>query len=432
MRISGTAGTVALLVALAALGGGGFLVKRAQENKKLELQRAAQETRLKTKEAEAQARDAEAKAKAAEERTAATRLKAAEADKAKAEAARDAARTEAANLKAKQAAAEAEAKKSAAAKAAADAVAAAEAQRAAAETVALKRAEAEAAKAAADLAAAADTKRIAEAMREKSENELKAAEANAAAERDRKLRLYQRAGTSRAEMLALQRAERMLALEEAGLLPEDGAGDAPAAPGAAAPSDDAAPAGTNAAVAVAWPESASDETPAGAQIDQAMRRRDEVAARARSHRAREYIRSFCALIDEAEREGRAEDARHHRRLLVALVPDYVAVFKELIAEARKAGRAEDESRHLAALLGLIPDWQRVAVFAQLVRQDEAYFSKALAGRVRKDEYVRAFRKLYDEARREKGDRDERDQKVAHVCGVLATYVPDYETSPDWK
>ncbi len=43
-----------------------------------------------------------------------------------------------------------------------------------------------------------------------------------------------------------------------------------------------------------------------------------------------------------------------------------------------------------------------------------------------------FRKLYDQAMRDKGDRDERREKMSHICKVLATYVPDYERSPEWK
>ena len=138
------------------------------------------------------------------------------------------------------------------------------------------------------------------------------------------------------------------------------------------------------------------------------------------------------MAARAESEGRAADAEYYRRTLTTLVPEYVEVYAELIDEARKAGREKDEARHVGDLVAMVPEWRRVTVFEKLLLRDEAYYSRALAGRIGRDEYVKVFRKLYDQAMRDKGERDERRGKMAHICKVLATYVPDYERSPEWK
>lgn len=442
MRISGTTGTVLALVALAALGGGTYFFRTVQENRRLELQARTQQDRLKTKEAEARAKEAEAKTKESEARKA-------EADRKRAEAAAEekravvaAKRQEEARAReqaaAATAAADAAAKKAAAEKAASDAARAEQEKRAAAEAVALRRAEAErkTAEAARDEKLAAT--RIAEAALAKSANERKAAEATAAAEHDRKLRLYSRASLSRAETVALQRAERRLALEEAGLLaPEDNAGDGGMAPAeeaagntAGAAADGNAP--TNAVVAVTWPEARPDATPAGAKVAEIQRKIDDTHRTAQNRAARRRIADFGRRIDQAVSEGRLADAAHERRALVSLVPDYVDVYIGLLDEARAANDEAAQKKRLDELVALVPDWRRVAVLVRLIQHDEAFYSRALAGRVEKDDYVKAFRKIYDAARRDKGDRDERDEKVAHICRVLATYVPDFERSPEWK
>jgi hypothetical protein len=294
----------------------------------------------------------------------------------------------------------------------------------------MKRAEAERAKAEAELARVAAAKKIAEAALAKSENEVKAAEANAAAERDRKLRMYRRAETSRAEMLALQRAERMLALEESGALSEadqepdfDASGDSGARP------DEA----TNVVVKVDWPADAASAPAADSVAVDAGRKMAAAANAEDGRRAREYIATFGALAGRADAEGRPVDAAYYRRTLTSLVPEYVDVYAELIDEARrKGGREKDEARYVTELMATIPAWRRVAVCESLLQRDEAYFSRALAGRMSRDEYVKAFRKLYDKAMRDKGDRDERRGNMARICKVLATYVPDYERSPEWK
>ena len=424
MRISGTMWTVAALLVLAAAGAGGLYVRNGQELRRLQLQRQAQEAKLKARQAEAEEKAAEARREADEARKAEARQKTAEADAKKAAALAEEKRLKVEELKAQRTASETAKAASEAAKAAADA-------KAAAEDAVLRKLEAERKLAAAKAAETADARRIAEAALAKSEVERKTAEANAAAERDRRLRMYQRAGTSRAEMLALKRAERLLALEEAGLLPEDGAGEGEAAAAQPAPAAEEQPA-TNAAVAVNWPDPATAETPAGARLAEWTQRRQAREGQARRRRTRSYIRSFGELIAAAEKEARAADAAHYRRTLVALVPEYVDVYADLVEEARQAGRAEEAGRICDALMALVPDWQRVTVVAKLIGRDEAYYSKALAGRVTKGEFVRAFRKLYDAARRDKGDMDERDRKVAHICQVLATYVPGFESEPDWK
>ncbi len=447
MRISGTAGAVVALIALAAVGGGTFFFKTVQNNRKLELEKQIQDAKLKARTVDAKAKEAEAKAKEAEARKA-------EADRKKAEAAAEAKKTElaaqkqeASNLKEKAAAAAAETKRAAAAKAAAEAETAKSAaakqaaearrleqeKRAAAEAVARERAVAEQKKAEAALAEKMAVKQIADAALAKSENERKAAEANAAAEHDRKLRLYSRANTSRAELLALKRAEKLLALEESGAL--DAAGEDNGADEETEGTTEAPAAGeaqTNAVVEVKWPSAVVEETPAEKKVAASRQQLDDRVALAQTRQARRHINEFSAMADKAEADGRVADARYYRRTLMSLVPNYVTVYEELIDEARKADDAKAEAKRLAELLALVPAWQRVAVLVQLIERDEAYYSRALAGRVSQDEYVKAFQKIYDEARRDKGDRDERDAKIVHICKVLATYVPDFETSPEWK
>ena len=116
-----------------------------------------------------------------------------------------------------------------------------------------------------------------------------------------------------------------------------------------------------------------------------------------------------------------------------LVPDYVEAYATLIDETRQAkDREKDAGRLVTNLLALVPDWQRISVCEKLLLRDEAYYSKALAGRIDRDEYVKVFRKLYEQARRDKDDRDERRAKMAHLCEVLSIYVPEFEKSPEWK
>lgn len=438
-----------MLLALASVGAGTYFFKTVQVNRKLELQAKTKLAQQKAKEAELKTREAEERTASAEARAKADERKIKEAEAAKAADELAAKKQDAENLKAQKEAddaaaekAEAEAlasaeatKKAEAEKAAADAAKAEAEQKAALEALALKRAEAERARAEAEKAKTEAAKKIAEAALAKSENELKTAQATAEAERDRKLRMYRRAETSRAEMLALQRAERLLALDEAGALTAADL-EAGAAAGTA-PTEQAQPAATegktNAVVKVDWPEAATGKTPADEKVLEIAQQMDEKTSAEARRRTRDYIKSFGALADEATQQGRLVDAAHYRRTLTALVPDYQDVYAELIDEVRQQKGQEKEEAHLVkSLLATVPKWQRVAVCERLLLRDETYFSKALAGQVDRDEYVKAFRKLYDQAMRDKGDRDERRAKVAHICEVLSTYVPDFERSPEWK
>lgn len=450
MKLSGTTGTVLMLLALASVGAGTYFFKTVQVNRKLELQARTKEAQQKAKEAEQKTREAEARTAEAEakEKEAERKIKRDEADKAAAELETKKQETE--NLKAQKeadtaAAAKAEAealsaaaamKKAEAEKAAADAAKAEAEQKAALETLALKRAEAERARAEAEKAKTEAAKTIAEAALEKSENELKTAQANAEAERDRKLRMYRRAETSRAEMLALQRAERLLALDESGALTAADLEAGASAGGAAAttaPAEEKAGEKTNAVVKVDWPETSNGQTPGDLKVGEIGQKMVEKANAETRRRARAYIKSFGDLADAAAEQGRVADAAHYRQTLTALVPDYVEVYSELIDEARKGKDQTKEETHLVkSLLATVPNWQRVATCEKLLLRDEAYFSKMLAGQVGRDEYVKAFRKLYDQAMRDKGDHDERREKMAHLCQVLSTYVPDFEHSPEWK
>lgn len=448
MKVSGTTGTVVMLLALAAVGAGTYFFKTVQTNRKLELQAQTKQVQLQQKEAEQKTREAEARTAEAEARQKEADRKIKASEEAKAETLLAAKKQEAKNLEAQiaadeaaakkaealQAAADAETAKAEAQKAAADAARAEAEQKAALESLALKRAEVEAKKAADELARTEAAKKIAADALEKSENERKIAEANAQAERDRKLRMYRRAETSRAEMLALQRAERLLALDEAGALTAADLENAMASANEAAnaASAEGTPA-TNAVVKVDWPAEASTESPSTVKEGEFAKKIEEKASEDSRRRAREYVHTFGDLAATAAQQNRPADAAHYRQTLVALVPDYVDVYAELIDEARQAkDKTEEEARLVSDLVALVPAWQRVTVFGKLLQHDEGYFSKALAGRVTREEYVKTFRKLYDLAMRDKGDRDERRAKMAHLCQVLATYVPDFEKSPEWK
>jgi len=412
--------------------------RRLAETRALEAEKATAQENAKAKEAVARTEEAR-KARAADERAAAE-AKAAE-KKAAAEAERtklEAAKAETAKAKAQKEAAEAEAKKAKAQKEAAEAAAAELAKKTEAATLALKKAEAERQKADADYATAAAVKRAAEAAREKSENDRKAAEANAAAEHDRKLRMYQRAGTSRAELLALKRAEKLLALEESGALARaeaDVAAEAEVEPAAAeAPAEETRSA-TNAAVAVTWP--AEDGVrPADEAVAQQL---DEIAGNRRRRRARAYIERFTELADAAEREKpqRAPDAARARATIPTLVPDYVDVYEELIRESCASGRVETAQKHIRDLFKVVPEWERVDVVVRLLKRDETFYSRELAGRVPKTTYVAGFRKLYDLARRDldsdgEDGRDPREERMQHIREVLSKYVPDYEKIYEWS
>lgn len=436
MRISGTACTVVALIVLAVVGGGMYAFRTVQETKKQEALAQQQKHKTEQKAAEAKTKDAEAKAKEADARKAEADRKRKEAEEAakktqlatlKQEEANHKAKSDAAMAETKKAdalrrAAEAETAKHQAAKAAADAAAAAHKKRAEAEAIARDKAIAEQKKAEASLAEKIAVKSIADAALAKSENERKVAEATAAAEHDRKLRMYARANTSRAELLQLQRAEKLLALEESGMLEQ----------AEEVNGDDDAPPVTNAVVNVKWPEERYEKTVADEKVDELRHKLNERMVSVQTVHARKHINYFSKLASKADEMNRAADAKYYRSTLISLVPNYVEEYCALMNEARKNGDASEAAKRIDELIAIVPDWQRVSVFVDLMRLDEDYYSRELAGRISKDEYVKTFRKIYDEARRDKGDRDERDAKVEHICKVLATYVPDFENSPEWK
>lgn len=446
MRISGTTGIVAALLALGAVGGGVFVFRNMQETRRQELQLQAQQVKLKAREADAKAKEGEARARESEARKA-------EAERKRSEAEAEAKRTdlatkrqEEANLKERSAAdaaaakraeaerkrSEAEIAKAEAVKKAAEAEQIAQAKKAEVEAVALRRVEEERRKAEIDYAKTAAAKSIADAALAKSENERKTAEATAAAEHDRKLRMYSRANTSRAELLALQRAEHLLALEESGALQEPNGMDNGGGVEAGTSEMQKDESCTNVAVTVVWPVETASQSPAEKRVEDVRERLDNRARATSSAAARRHIDNFAALVRKATAEGRVADAAYYRATLISLVPDYVSVYRELMEDARKSGEGKVAERRLGELVELVPPWQRISVFVQLIHHDEAYYSRMLAGRINKDEYVKTFRKICDEVRRDKGDRDERDAKVEHFCKILATYVPDFEDSTEWK
>lgn len=446
MKVSGTVGAVCALVLLAAVGCGVFLFKNAQETRRQELALQTQNAKLKAKEAARQEAEANEKAKAAEAKTAESKRRQAEAEKEKAakalqtkqeetkaaKARKEAADAEAAKAVKARAAAEAETERAAAAAERAEAEKAAADAKAKAEGLALQKAAEERRRAEAELARTVAAKAVADAALAKSENDRKAAEANAAAEHDRKLRMYRRAESSRAEMLELQKAERLLALEEAGVAlpkaePQEEAQDA------AGPSEDAAAAGpTQAVVSVKWPDEDGAKDGASAALEKRNLAIEAKTMQARRRAAREHVDRFMRLVESSVRDGRTADAAYYRKTLASIVPNYPLVFTELIEDARKAKRQDLAERYCADLMAIAPDWARVGVMTDLIDRDEAYYSGMLAGRVTKDEFVKAFRKRYDRARRNKGDRDEREEEMESICRKLAEYVPDFERSPEWK
>ncbi len=442
MKVSGTVGAVCALVLLGAVGCGVFLFKNAQETRRQELALQTQNAKLKAREVARLEAEANEKAKSAEAKSAESKRRQAEAEKEKAAKALQTKQEEAKAAKARKEAADAEAAKAVKARAAAEAeteraaaaVERAEAEKAAAdakakaEGLALQKAAEERRRAEAELARTVAAKAVADAALAKSENDRKAAEANAAAEHDRKLRMYRRAESSRAEMLELQKAERLLALEEAGVaLPKTEQEETEEEPQGA---DSAGP--TQTVVSVTWPEAAGSGDGASVALEKRGLASDAKVARARRRAAREHVDRFMRLVESAVRDGRTTDAAYYRKTLASIVPNYPFVFTELIEDARKAKRQDLAERYCADLMALTPDWARVGVMTDLIDRDEAYYSGMLAGRVTKDEFVKAFRKRYDRARRNKGDLDEREEEMESICRKLAEYVPDFERSPEWK
>lgn len=330
-----------ILTVVAAIAAGAYVYgTKVQANRKLTLELQLKENKLKT----ADVKKAEAalleKAKEAELKTAEAARKKAEAEKASAEAKRDAAKQEKENLEKRRAVAAAEEKKAhadakmaeaeaekstAAAKESAAAKEAAEAVKAK-EEVELRRAESERRRAEAEYATAAAKKATAEAELKKSENDRKTAEAKAAAEHDAKLRMYRRAETSRAEKLELERAERLLAAEEAGLLNRGATVQS-----AVAEDDDEEEVATDGEM----PENGSGEErpakkakmvedpvkidPLDAELERLVKSLSGDIDQVRAKLAGRYSAMLKRLAEDAEKEGREVDAARYRAAMQSLV-----------------------------------------------------------------------------------------------------------------
>ena len=405
--------------------------------RRTEAEMKAQQVKLKIAEEKRRTAEADEKAKAAEAKKADAMRAQAEAEKEKAVAARQervqakeeaqarlaAAEAEKAAKKAGERAAEAEAKRLTAAKAEADARRREKEAENKKMEWSVRQAEETRRAAEAELARTLAAKATAEAALKKSENDRKTAELTAAAERDRKLRLYRRAETSRAEMLELKRAEQLLALEESGLL--TGQSEEPAKPENA---EEEKPAQTNQAVLVAWkPEPSSQES-----ADGTMAAHQELIDQARQVCSLKYMETFGPLIAEADREGRTAEAQRLRRALLSLLGDPVNAYVPLIEEALRKGLRDRAVRLCAEMVALVPQWRRVSVMAELLKRHTPRYGELLAGLTTQADFVRAFRKLYDEARLASPDSDERERATAELCTVLARYVPDYATHPAWR
>ena len=430
MKFSGTTGLVISLIVIALAGGGTYFFRTAQETKRMELAQEAKRLKQEARATEKAQAEAEVKAKEAEKAAAEAKrvaaVKAVEEQKLR----KEAADAESRLVEKKRVAAEAETEKlKAQEKVQAQAKALAE-QKAETEQLALRRAEEERRRAEAELAKELAGKAIVEAALAKSENDRKAAEANAAAAHDRKLRMYRRAETSRAELLELQRAERRLALEETGggVPTEDSAGvdTTNEHTGNETLSE------TNAVIAVVWQENTIQSTEAEVKLEAARSKLDARAASEQLRHARDYVSSFGKLIAEAQQAKRNEDVSYYRQTLRTLVPDYQEVYAVLAEEARTQGHPDRELACLREMMSLVPTGGRVSACVRLFMRDEEHYAEMLTKLATRGEYVAVFKKMIDVARRSDADRDEREAKMDHYERTLAKYVPDYEKCPEWK
>lgn len=448
MRITGTSLTAAVFILLAAAGCGAWLWRGAQENRRLELQAKVQHDKLAAKAEDARKAEAEKAAADGKARQAEAAAKRAEAEKAAAAdnlaAKKKDQETQQTRLAAEKAAAEkavrqreaaeAETRRLEAEKAASDARQTELAKKSELEAKALERARAEAEKANSEAARTADLKRIAEAALAKSENEKKAAEANAAAEHDRKLRMYKRAATSRAEMLELQRAERRLALEEAGMPVDDEAVPAAAADAAPAAGEDgvAAPA-AEPKVDVAWIEEVEAVAKGDSDLAAAKGSLDGMVADAVRRRESSCVEVFGGLMSRARAEGRDDDAEYYRRTLILLAPDYEDIYIARSAAARAAGNEKQEAALIRELASVVDRSARESLFVRLVKRDGEHYPAVLTSVATKSEYVGVFKKLIDDTRRNGNlDLDDRDAQVERHLRTLARFVPDFESLEEWK
>ena len=335
---------IVFAVALAALAGGGYYAHSLAQ-KKLREELTEKCAKIEAELKKVRKADAEAKAlenaKKLDTRKAEADLNRVKEERAKTQAAAEKARTEKDNLAQKKKVAEAEAVRSAnaakaaeaekkrleAEKAASEAKAKELAEQRAKDEAALKIAAAASAKAQADAARALAEQKKADAEKAKSENELKIAEKNAATRRDERLLMYKRGGTSEAERKEVQRAEKLLALWEAGQLsPENlaAAGEIQLATNAVEEAsgqpEDAALAEAKKEAMKEKPQNALDPRDERLKAMQAVR--EEKLLEMRRRRDAESIKTIEPLLKAAEREGRVRDADYYRKALRSLVPGY--------------------------------------------------------------------------------------------------------------
>ncbi len=337
---------ILFVVVALVCGSGSFITNSILENRRIRLQNEKKSLQLKTLEAETAKAQAEQKAKEADARKEENAKKRAEADRQKASDNLAAKKIEKDNLiqRAKTAKAEADAKQKA--KVAADAEAAKlAAQKAASEAkrkeleaksgfeqLALKRAETERDKAIAEETTVLAKKKIADAALQKSENELKIAKENAAAERDAKLRLYHRAEGSRAEMKEIRRAERMLAAMEAaergefGMLAEQASAEQGQDSAELTPVEQEQMDGEDAEKEnpkLNLVEEVVEVDPLDKEIEAGIVELSRNISEAQQKVKQSYQRTLETLIKKAQKAGNAHDEKYYKRVLESLLKDKI-------------------------------------------------------------------------------------------------------------
>lgn len=333
---------VILIVALLGAGGVYLGIKRSEaqalaaeaqkaksEAKIAEAQKVESENNRKAAEAEKKAAEAKKATAEAEKKAAADKLAATK--EAKQKAAEEAKLKEAdtANRKAAKEQAIAEEAKSKAKKEELEAKLKADAISLELEKTKAKRAADERAKAEADERAKTAVDRIAQAALKKSENELKAAELNREAERDRRLQMYKRGEVSKAEMIEIENAEKALAREESirkGILPADSPYRFMDNPQEEAWNrQEEIPAQTTEEVFTNEVSAIIEEVEKPSNADLELERLNESlqnavdATRKKIHA--KYEKDLREMIAQAEREGRDADAKRYKRALWSLISD---------------------------------------------------------------------------------------------------------------
>ena len=351
-KMSGKTQSIAFIVLIAVLAGGGYYLHTMQMDglrKRLNDRCKKAETALnKLREANEEARAKEGEAQAREKATQNERRRA-EAERAKSENERKAAESNAAakkqekeNVEAKRklaqeetvraekaaAAAAAEQKRLEAEKAASEAKAKELAEKRAKDEVTRKVAMEVRATAEAEAERAVAEQKKAEAAKAKSEDDLKAAEALAAARRDEKLLMYKRGGVSEAERREVQRAEKMLRLFESGLLTPENLAAANRIPtaeelaqNAPEPEEDPALAEEMKTLAEKAPPPPPPD-PMDEKLKELGIARGKRLAEERRRVSEAVVARIEPLLRAAEEGGRTRDVAYYRSVLQSLIPDY--------------------------------------------------------------------------------------------------------------